>query len=97
MSESETNAQHELGTTVADALKHRLADLRAATSIYDIVAGRPRLLDAGNDQHLIIDLGSSHSIVLGANHPNNPLTEDGRLNWAGISRVKLLRIERNHG
>ncbi len=94
--ESETSAQRELGPTVAEVLKHRLADLRAATSINDLVAGNPRLSDGGDDQHLIIDLASGYNIVLGANHPKNPLTEAGRLNWAMISRVKLLWIGSNH-
>ena len=94
--ESETNAQSELGPTVAEVLKRRLADLRAANSINDLVVGRPRLSDDENDQHLIIDLVSGCSMVLGANHPSNPLTATGRLNWAMISRVKLLRIESNN-
>lgn len=94
--ESETDAKRELGPTVAEVLKHRLADLRAATSIKDLVAGKPHLSDEGTDQNLIIDLVSGYSIVVGANHSRNPLTETGRLNWAMISRVKLLRIESNN-
>lgn len=94
--ESEADAQSELGPTVAEALRHRLADLRVASSINDLVAGKPRLSDDANDQHCIIDLAGDYSIVLGANHPRNPLMGAGKLDWARISRVKLLRIESDH-
>jgi hypothetical protein len=43
--ESERQAKLELGDVVAEVLKHRLADLLAAKSVKDLVAGQPRLLD----------------------------------------------------
>ena len=86
----------ELGTRVAEVLKRRLADIRAATSVEDLVAGRPREL-AGSDPHMIVDLSDGYYIVFGANHPNNPMTESGDLDWTRVSRVKILRIENDHG
>ncbi len=94
--ESEAHARRELGAKVAEILKHRLADLRAATSAKDLVAGRPRELAGADHQHMAVDLCDSHRIVFSANHPNNPTTETGDLDWARVSRIKLLRIERGH-
>jgi len=94
--ESEDHAKRELGPEVAEVLKHRLADLRAGTSIYDLVAGRPRLLDNGDHQRMVVDLCNGYRVVLEANHPNNPVTEADRLAWVKISRIKVLRIESDH-
>ena len=93
--ESEARAQNELGLEVAEALLHRLADLRAATSIHDLLVGRPRVSDT-EGEHLVVDLRNGYHIILEANHPNNPVTETGRLDWTRISRIKVLRIESDH-
>jgi hypothetical protein len=45
--ESESRACSELGADVAESLKHRLADLRAARTATDLLVGRPRTI-AGN-------------------------------------------------
>ena len=90
--ESETAARRDLGTKVAETLKHRLGDLRAATSIHELLVGRPRLLDASNEQ-MVIDLCDGYEIVFSANHPKKPLTDDGTLDWTKVSRVKILRID----
>lgn len=89
--ESEAQAKLELGASVAEILKHRLADLRAATSSKDLVAGNPRVTADG--QHMIIDVGDAHRIVFKANHVNCPTTNTKEVDWARVSRIKILRIE----
>ena len=90
--ESEVQANRELDSEVAEILKHRLADLRAATSIMDLITGRPRKLDGVKWQQMIINLCDGYGIVFCANHLNNPMTETGDLDWARVSRIKILRI-----
>jgi hypothetical protein len=82
---------------VAEILKRRLADLRAAASIEDLVAGQPRELDGSHGQHMVVDLRDGCRVIFCANHPKNPTTENGDLDWAKVSRVRILRIERDHG
>lgn len=94
--ESEANAKRELGPMAAEGLKHRLADLCAATTIKDLVAGRPRLLDDVGRQCMVIDLCDGYQMVLCANHPNNPVTESGNLDWPRINRIKILWIGGNY-
>lgn len=91
--ESEAYAERELGLDVAQAIKRRLADLRAATVIYDLLAGRPRISNTGN-QELLVDLCDGYGIILAANHRDNPVTETGNVDWSRINRLKVLRIER---
>jgi toxin HigB-1 len=95
--EDEAHAKNELGTNVAEILKRRLADLRAASSVKDLVAGQPRQLDNKNDQCMAIDLCDGFWIVFTANHTRNPKNRIGELDWLKINRVIILRIERNHG
>ena len=77
---------------VADVLRRRLADLRAATSMDDLIIGNPHAVEFGEMNYLVIDLCQGHQIVLKANHPENPLTDSGRLDWARVSRIKVTHI-----
>jgi hypothetical protein len=92
--ESEAQAQLEFGATVAEILRHRLADMRAATSPKDLVAGRPRI--GADRQHMVVDLCDGHRIVFKANHTNNTMTDTDDLDWARVSRIKIVRIETDH-
>lgn len=95
--ENEAIARRKLGTEVAEKLKRRLADLRAATCVKDLVAGKPRELEGGCQPQIVVDLCSGHCFVFCANHNTVPLLESGAVDWARVSRVKILRIESNHG
>jgi hypothetical protein len=95
--ESERVAKDELGGAVAEVLKHRLADMAAATSVADLVAGRPRGLGGTARNQMAVDLCEGYVITFAANHTKNPNTETGDLDWKRVSRIKILRIERDHG
>ena len=90
--ENEANAKDELGAEVAEVLKRRLADLRAARSINDLITGNPRIRNVGHIEHLVVDLRDGSYIILEANHPKNPLTETGKLDWPKVSRIKVTYI-----
>lgn len=86
----------ELGPAVAETLKHRLSDLRAATSVYDLIVGHPRILEnAENPQLMAIDICNDYRIIFCANHQRNPAETNGNIDWQKVSRVKILRIERS--
>jgi len=93
--ENEADADQEFGSEVAKRLRHRLADLHAAMSPEDLVAGTPhKVMEAGRPC-IAINLDETHHLVLTANHPNNPKTASGSLDWSRVSRVRILRIESN--
>ncbi len=94
MCESEAEAKRQLGDTVAEMLKHRLADLDAARSPRDLVAGRPRLSQDGRT--MVVELSEGHRLVFTANHPGYPTTSTGDVDWARVSRIRILRIESDH-
>ncbi len=94
--ESESRAKHELGDAVAEMLKHRLADLRAATSVKDLMAGRPRTLRGTPLGVMVVDLRKGYRLVFAANHARNPM-KNGDVDWEQVSRIKIIRIECEHG
>lgn len=91
--EDETHAKSELDADVVEVLKHRLADLRAASTGMDILAGRPRILDGSGGECMAIDLARTWRLVFAANHVKNPRADGKTCNWAKVTRVKIIRIE----
>ena len=85
-------ADDSLGTEVASRLRHRLAELHAAQSIADLPSGKPRV-DPSCEDNLILDLAESHQLVLSANHATNPKTDDGKIDWLSVHRIKIMKIE----
>ena len=94
--EDDQRAKQELPPRVAEALKHRLADLRAAARLTDLIAGQPRTVTDSSGAYLIIELEEGYRVIIVANHPNNPVTVRGVLDWDNVSRLKLLRIDNEH-
>ena len=93
--ESEAKAKRELGPSVAGILKHRLADLQASKSANDLVAGQPRFVPGAVRQNMTVDLCDGYRIVFTANHPksSSSSSETRDVDWARVSRIKILRIE----
>jgi hypothetical protein len=95
--ESEVEAKLKLGGAAAETLKHRLADLQAATSVNDLAAGRPRVLDQSEGKEMAVELCDGYQLVFTPNHPSNPMTQDKSVDWKRVTRIKIVRIERKHG
>ncbi len=95
--EDENEAIREFGQPVSGSLKHRLADFSAAMNIHDVLVGNPRVCENAIKDHkeMMLDLQDDYCIVFGANHPKNPLDEQGRVDWSKVRRIKILRIERS--
>ena len=86
--EDAEKATSEFGDEVAIALRHRLADLRAAVSLTDLVVGHPQV----SGDHVSVKVGKTHDLYLAANHVRMPLTPDGSLDWRTVSRLRVLEI-----
>lgn len=85
------DANREFGSSVAEILRHRLADLRAATSVEDILIGNIRHSKT-TDQNMILDLRDGYKVVFSANHPKNPLDKVHNIDWSRVNRIKILSI-----
>lgn len=94
--ETESQAKLELGPAVAEILKHRLADLRAAGSVKDLMVGRPHVLQGSDGQHMAVELCVGYRLVFKSNHTNNPITDADDIDWTRVTRIKILGIESHH-
>lgn len=95
--ESERKALDLLGAEVAKTLRRRLADLRAAENIEDIKAGCLRIIGNKSADFITIDLCQNYTMVLSANHVQNPVLKSGEVDWSRVRRLKLLDIGNNNG
>lgn len=93
--ENEDHAQREFGATVAEKLKHRLADLSSGTSVCDLLAGRPRIADPEHRKQMLVDLADGYEMLFEVNHPKPPVDNSGGIDWSRVTRVKILDIRRN--
>jgi hypothetical protein len=90
--ENAEQADSELGPVVAQTLRKRLADLRAATSATDLVAGGPRVLNDGDLEYMALNLRDGFRILFVPNHVKNPRDSANRIDWAKIGRIKIIGI-----
>lgn len=89
----EAVAAQTLPTEVAAALKHRIADIQAADSMQEVLAGKPRKGTYNGEECYVIDLGMSHQLTLVSAHAEPRLTADGSLDWSRIRRVKVVSLK----
>lgn len=90
--ESEKKAKKKFGDEIAQQLIRRLADLRAAESVFELVVGNPRRIDGMSDGYMVIDIIEGVFMVFSANHLRMPMQKDGSTNWAKVSRIKISKI-----
>ena len=95
--ESQTKAEAEYGIKVAKELRARLADIRDADNVLDLPAGRPREIDSSPHNHYAVDLADGYRLVVCVNHSKVPLLKSRGVDWANVSRIRVHRIEVEHG
>lgn len=89
---SEIVAQEKLNANVARKLKARLADLRAANSVNDLIAGNPRELEGNYPSRFAVDLCDGYHLIFCSNHNSTPLAGADMVDWSKVSRIKILNI-----
>lgn len=92
--EDETVASKAFGPNVARTLQQRLADLRAADTIDDLIVGDP-IISGPDESTLTIAIVPGVRTVWSPNHVNAPRQADGHIAWDRTRRIRLLAIERS--
>jgi hypothetical protein len=95
--EFDEKAKAHYGNEIALHLRIRLADLRAASNIYDVLIGHPEELDHGANFSYKVDLCDGYLLIFSANHISKPLLENGNLDWSQVRRIKILKIANING
>jgi hypothetical protein len=93
--EHEAAAIKALGETVARALIVRLADLEAASSPLELPLAGPEDTAMCDETSWRIALADGYLLVVAVNHDPIPRTDDGKVYWHRIRRIKLLEIIKN--
>jgi hypothetical protein len=77
---------------VKEQLKNRLADLTAANSPLDLIAGTPRFFNS-HPPRISLALGSSHALNCVVNHSSPKLDDDGHVIWETVRRLRITSIK----
>jgi toxin HigB-1 len=92
--EDDTKAREQFGEAPTEALLRRLADLRAAESIRDILVGNLRPDQESQDGMVqILDLEDGWVLTIRPSHKRVPYS-DGVVDWTRVSRVQIVDIHR---
>lgn len=93
--EQDKDALASLGPAAAGALRRRLADLSAASHVFELPAGNVRLDPSfpGGDA-CVVDLSDGWVLRFRAGHAEPPRQQDGTVDWRAVSRIQIMKVFR---
>ena len=92
--ENQALASRTLGFKAAEKLIGRLADLQAAQCVNDLVAGNPCEVDGALHGHMSVGLCDGLRIIFCANHCAGRAQTSGKVNWAKVTRIKIVDFQK---
>ena len=89
------------GSLRARKIRLRMAELRAAISLYDLGPpyagpGRCHELTGGRKKQLSVDLDQPYRLIFVPNHDPVPIKPDGGLDWKQVTAIMITGIEDTH-
>jgi proteic killer suppression protein len=95
---SRRSLEKALGADCGNRLARRLDDLRAAECLADLrhLPGRCHELVGDRKGQLAIDVKHPHRLIFQPAHEEIPRREDGGLDWAHITAIRVLEITDYH-
>lgn len=94
--EKQNAAVRKLGDACARKLRARLADLKAASCVSELVAGRPHPLKGNRLGQFSVDLEGGRRLLFKPDYPEIPRCDDGGIDWARVIRVRIVLIGDHH-
>lgn len=88
--EDESAAARSLDPTTVRALHARLADLRAADSVRDLIVGQPQFSPDGPS--LTLDVTTTCYLHCQANQPDRPAGTKREVHWDSVHRIQVMDI-----
>jgi toxin HigB-1 len=89
-------AQKKLGASGARKLRSRLADLLAAETVQELVAGRPHPLKGDRAGQFAVDLDGGNRLVFESANDPVPYKDDESIDWSKVSQVCIVFIGDYH-
>lgn len=93
---SKNRAKTQFGDEFALKLKILLADLDVWNNVNELIEGGIYVLKIDGKNYVTVELGNEGKFVFCAINLDIPLNEDRTINWAKVTRIKVLRIEGNN-
>jgi proteic killer suppression protein len=93
---TERQQKKELGAVGAKKLRSRLADIEAAATVRDLVAGRPHPLEGDRDGQFAVNLDGGRRLVFEPDHDPIPYEADGSVAWEKVTAVRIVWIGDYH-
>jgi hypothetical protein len=90
-------AQDVVGMAVADQLRARLADLRAADNVEEFMGLGIPGVGPPDGGLLTVELSQGYRIVMKSNHDVGRRSPDHTEEWRRVRRVQILSIDRDAG
>ena len=89
-------AVRKLGAPCANQLRHRLADLQAASVVSDLIAGKPHPLERERAGQFAVKLfGAVRLVFRPANQPI-PKNTENNVDWSKVTKVTIVYIGNYH-
>lgn len=85
-----------IGAQSAKKLQLRLAELFAAESVKDLVAGRPHPLTKDRMGQFAVDLYGGHRLIFQPTRQPPPMLPDGGMDWSSVTEVTIIEIGDYH-
>lgn len=82
-------ATRKLGADSARRLGTRLAEIQSASSVGELLAGRPHPLSGDRQGEFAVNLAGGDRLVFVSNDNPPKVTETGHVNWQEVSSVKV--------
>ncbi|MEI6387875.1 MAG: killer suppression protein HigA [Spirochaetota bacterium] len=89
-------ASKRLGAESARKLQVRLADLRAARNVTELITGRPHPHKGPNEKRFSLDLAGGARILFVPTEDPPPRKKDGGIDWVMVAEVTIVFIGDNH-
>lgn len=91
--ENSAKAEAAFGIEAAIRLQRRLADLRAANSVNELVEGSYTRTADGVGNQIIFDLSVDIKMIIVPNHMVAPTLRTGKIDWKKVRRIKVITIQ----
>lgn len=94
--EAERRAVRELGRPCARKLFSRLADLKAAENVTELIAGHPHPLKGDRTGQFSVRLEGGKRLVFAPANDPLPVDAKGSIDWRRVTRVSIVFIGDYH-
>ena len=89
-------AKKKLGNDGFKKLRARLADIKAAQQVTELVAGTPHPLKGDREGQFALRLDKGKRLVFKPAHEPIPQKEDGSTDWDRVTAVRIIYIGDYH-